>query len=90
LGGQLECELSDEKLLEFVGRGISAKDKPPSVSGWEVDGSAFAGFPQSVLANRDVVLMDSLWVVSDQFLQYGVLGDRCGVASGELHYTRGL
>jgi hypothetical protein len=37
LSGQLEPELSDEKLLEFVGRGISAKDKPTSVSGWEVD-----------------------------------------------------
>jgi hypothetical protein len=37
LSGQLEPELSDEELLEFVGRGISAKDKPTSVSGWEVD-----------------------------------------------------
>src|SRR4029077_10399342 len=37
LGGQLKRELSDEELLEFVGRGISAKDKPTSVSGWEVD-----------------------------------------------------
>ena len=37
LSGQLEPELSDEKLLEFVGRGISTKDKPPAVSGWEVD-----------------------------------------------------
>ena len=37
LGGQLKPELSDEELLEFVGRGISAKDKPTSVSGWEVD-----------------------------------------------------
>ena len=37
LGGQLECELSDEELLKFVGRGISAKDKPTPISGWEVD-----------------------------------------------------
>jgi len=37
LSGQLEPELSDEKLLEFVGRGISAKDQPPAVRGWEVD-----------------------------------------------------
>jgi len=37
LSGQLEPELSDEELLEFVGRGISAKDKPTPVSGWEMD-----------------------------------------------------
>ena len=37
MGGQLERELSDEELLEFVGRSISAKDKPTAVSGWEVD-----------------------------------------------------
>ena len=37
MGGQLECELSDEELLEFVGRGISAKDKPTPISGWKVD-----------------------------------------------------
>jgi hypothetical protein len=37
LGGELERELFDEELLNFVGRGISAKDKPTPVSGWEVD-----------------------------------------------------
>ena len=37
LGGQLEGKLSDEELLDFVGRGISAKDKPTPISGWEVD-----------------------------------------------------
>src|SRR5438552_18577129 len=37
LSGQLEPELSDEEFLEFVGRGISAKDKPTPVSGWEMD-----------------------------------------------------
>jgi hypothetical protein len=37
LGGQFEYQLCDEELLEFVGRRISAKDKPMPISGWEVD-----------------------------------------------------
>ena len=37
MGGQLQRELPDEELLEFVGRSISAKDKPTPISGWEVD-----------------------------------------------------
>jgi hypothetical protein len=38
LGGELEAELFDEELLNFVGRGISAKDKPTAVSGCKPPG----------------------------------------------------
>jgi hypothetical protein len=37
LGGELKPELFDEELLNFVGRGVSAKNKPTPVSGWKMD-----------------------------------------------------